>query len=126
MSKTRYQRCLVQFTEHVTYEAELEAPSEDAALIRGCEMLAAETRTGFVTVETDQTNLTAISLEPDALNLPQQVPAAMANSSWVPTARPVISSDVAVIVKLLEEVRDTTLSHASWEDAKRLIKQLTE
>jgi hypothetical protein len=126
MTNARSTRFLVQFTEHVTYEAELEAPSENMALVLGCEMLASETRAGFVPVETDQTDLTAISLEPTALNLPQRVPAAMANSSWMTTAHPVIASDVAVIVKLLEEVRDTTLSHAHWEDAKRLIKQLTD
>ncbi len=126
MTSTRSQRFLVQFTEHVSYEVELEAPSQDEALVLGCEMLASETRAGFVPVETDQTDLTAISLEPTALNLPQRVTAAMANSSWVTTARPVMASDVAVIVKLLEEVRDTTLSHAQWEAAKRLIKQLTE
>jgi hypothetical protein len=126
MTNARSKRFLVQRTEHVTYEVELEAPSEDMALVLGCEMLASETRARFVPVETDHTDLTAISLQPTALNLPQRAPAAMVNSSWVSTARPVMASDVAVIVKLLEEVRDTTLSHAHWENAKRLLKQFTE
>lgn len=126
MSITPYQSFLVRFTEHVTYEMEIKATSDEAALGFACELLAGARRTGFVPVETEHTDLTVISLEPTALNLPQRVPTAMASGSRAASARPVTTTDVAVIVKLLEEVRDTTLSHGSWEEAKRLIRQFAE
>lgn len=120
---TSHRPFLVQFTEHVTYEVELEAQSEEAALLLGCELLASVERTGFVPVETDQTDLTVIPLDLPALNFPQKVSVAMTRDA---SSRPVTTSDVAVIIKLLEELRDTTLSHGSWEGAKRLIRQFTE
>ena len=40
------------------------------------------------------------------------------------TGSPTIDRDVRSIVELLKEVRDTTLSHASFAEAKRLIEVL--
>jgi hypothetical protein len=120
---------LVQFTQHLTYEMEVAAKDEVAAVQEAAQAFHARGVCEFCLVEEDFTDWTAVSLEPLTLDASEPATDVVEGSCVTPfRAQAKVSDreDVQWLVQLLYELRETTSSRSAFESASRIIQLLTK
>lgn len=115
---------LVQFTEHTTYELEIASRSAEQAIQIATDQLAAFGTSVFVEVEQDLTDWIAIMTDARPLLRSSVISEEVASEEYVSPSVPLLqlsAEERRQVVELLSELRDFTLSRASYERATHLI-----
>ena len=116
---------LVRLTAHLTYEQEVLAETAVQAECLGARAYAEKGSAPFTLVESDLTDWDAIELEPTRhVASAAAIEGAPAGAATV-TARHLTPVELATIARLLVEVRESTLSRKSYDQATAMIEAIT-
>lgn len=133
ISRSHQHRFLVQFVDHVTFEVEVDADSETAALESARQLFRDSGTSQFTTVERDDTDWTACVVgNADSASLrtvtPMTAPSALAQVTARDPHTPILidPAGLRVMAELLHELHETTLHKSSFERAARLIDALSK
>ncbi len=130
MRANKQYRFLAQFTEHETFEIELNARSEAHAVALAGDLLRASGTAAFTSVERDVTDWIACSLEAHQAMMPAAIPNVVASPVGVEQrasekfqheSAPLTAVERCVIVSLLNELRNITLHRSTLVNVDRML-----
>jgi hypothetical protein len=123
MHSSDRRRHLVQFVDHITYEAEFDATDAEDALAMASERFLKSGCDAFTAIETDTTDWTACELVSSVIRSPSDI--AGHRPSSAPSRPPLPRTvDRACLVELLQQLRETTLSRATFDKLTQTIDLL--
>ena len=128
----RGNRFVARFVEHSTFEIEVEARDAEQAITRAAGRMWKTGIAGFSLVDRETTGWTAVAREapPHFQPLGHQtreqivtVELSTSAADWRrPTARMMTSAELQVILKLLDELRETTLSRETFAESENVLE----